>query len=617
MNDELQISNKTKSDVKSLEDLVRHLFRYIQNSLKLQELPQIQFVSDLNNAKNPLGQTAFYEPKKKCISVFIDNRHIKDVLRSIAHEAIHFYQDLRGDLQDASVSTEAGYAQQNGHLRKMEEEAYLKGNMIFRDWEDKHKSNNKSLQESFDKDKGFQKSILPAQDFFNEKDLLMFAQKAINSGADSRTIRYFNGGAEGVIYTDQSNKLFKVGRSKSLENEAKACNVLFKHGLSPKLFHYNPKTNVLVREKVNGHVGRWADQKKVWVVYEKIVDILKQNGFTKPEFKEDSFVIDGDDVKMVDIGFTGLRDDRLAKSLAKIDFSKTDGWSDAMDSQLGITNAFEDGSISLEQAQSFMNQIVNKEQREHGLEMLDMKNQHKSKQRLKETKFSRKDELKPTEPYFRDLKESKIATYKNTRSTTQDMSTKIENFDSHKLFVKHRQNSMIGLMEKWGYVNKSGQTFLNESWGSEYYIDQERQKNKEEDEKEREQRHADALNKRDANLLAKDKKTGFGGVPSERAAWAARQKESLEEDTLPPECKKCGKFKAQCECETETIDENVSPMNQTDYTGSTHQRTIKGKEDCSCPDKIKSKPTDEKKKLDEVINRVIVRLVNEMKRKKV
>tara|TARA_Y100000592_G_C5277800_1_gene224865 strand:- start:65 stop:601 length:537 start_codon:yes stop_codon:yes gene_type:complete len=37
-----------------------------------------------------------------------------------------------------------GYAQKNPHLRNMEKEAYLKGNMCFRDWEDSYKTTNYS-----------------------------------------------------------------------------------------------------------------------------------------------------------------------------------------------------------------------------------------------------------------------------------------------------------------------------------------------------------------------------------------------------------------------------------------------------------------------------------------
>jgi len=42
-------------------------------------------------------------------------------------------------------STEEGYAQKNPHLRKMEEEAYLEGNMCLRDWEDGYKSSNPNI----------------------------------------------------------------------------------------------------------------------------------------------------------------------------------------------------------------------------------------------------------------------------------------------------------------------------------------------------------------------------------------------------------------------------------------------------------------------------------------
>jgi hypothetical protein len=36
-------------------------------------------------------------------------------------------------------TTELGYAQKDPHLRAMERQAYEKGNMLFRDWEDNYK----------------------------------------------------------------------------------------------------------------------------------------------------------------------------------------------------------------------------------------------------------------------------------------------------------------------------------------------------------------------------------------------------------------------------------------------------------------------------------------------
>ena len=90
---------------------------------------------DEENAKNPMGITGYYEPDNYKISVYTDNRHPKDILRSISHELVHHNQNCRGDF-DGGAATVEGYAQEDGHLREMEREAYEKGNMIFRDWED-------------------------------------------------------------------------------------------------------------------------------------------------------------------------------------------------------------------------------------------------------------------------------------------------------------------------------------------------------------------------------------------------------------------------------------------------------------------------------------------------
>ena len=63
-------------------------------------------------------------------------------MRSLSHEMVHHHQNLRGEFKNHEP-TEHGYAQSNKHLRRMEEEAYLKGNILFRDWEDNYKYRNK------------------------------------------------------------------------------------------------------------------------------------------------------------------------------------------------------------------------------------------------------------------------------------------------------------------------------------------------------------------------------------------------------------------------------------------------------------------------------------------
>ena len=72
------------------------------------------------------------------IVLYISGRHPKDILRSFDHELIHHVQNERGDLNQGDASNPQ-YAQQDDHLRNMEKEAYLEGNLLMRDFEDNFK----------------------------------------------------------------------------------------------------------------------------------------------------------------------------------------------------------------------------------------------------------------------------------------------------------------------------------------------------------------------------------------------------------------------------------------------------------------------------------------------
>ena len=100
--------------------------------------PKLFLRQDKENGAMTLGRTAFYDPSELKIVLYITGRHPKDILRSFAHELIHHVQNERGDLQ-LGDSSDPQYAQKDDHLRKMEMEAYLKGNMRMRDFEDNFK----------------------------------------------------------------------------------------------------------------------------------------------------------------------------------------------------------------------------------------------------------------------------------------------------------------------------------------------------------------------------------------------------------------------------------------------------------------------------------------------
>jgi hypothetical protein len=126
------------------EEINNLLIPTMQKQLKFDKIPTLNFIEDEENAKDMFGRTAYYNPNTSEITVFITGRHPKDIMRSVAHEVIHHSQNCRGEFDDVFNVGEEGYAQSNNHLRNMEEEAYLLGNMLFRDWEDNLKKQRNS-----------------------------------------------------------------------------------------------------------------------------------------------------------------------------------------------------------------------------------------------------------------------------------------------------------------------------------------------------------------------------------------------------------------------------------------------------------------------------------------
>ncbi len=115
--------------------MVDSFFPYSQKKLGFDKPATIVFQSDDDNASRMLGKTAYYNPEAQEVVLYTDNRHPKDIMRSLSHELVHHAQNCRGDFTN-SDSTYEGYAQKDPHLRNMEREAYTKGNLIFRDFED-------------------------------------------------------------------------------------------------------------------------------------------------------------------------------------------------------------------------------------------------------------------------------------------------------------------------------------------------------------------------------------------------------------------------------------------------------------------------------------------------
>ena len=134
-------------DLNVFHKLAQQFLPYAHKKLGFDKPVSVNLLSDPENIKDPLGKTAYYNPNKMEITLFVDKRHVKDILRSMAHELVHHTQNCRGEF-DGGINTEAGYAQEDGHMRKMEAEAYLEGSgFLFRDWEDSLKKEKKIMKE--------------------------------------------------------------------------------------------------------------------------------------------------------------------------------------------------------------------------------------------------------------------------------------------------------------------------------------------------------------------------------------------------------------------------------------------------------------------------------------
>src|ERR1043166_4345856 len=119
----------------NLSERVSELYSYMAKRLEIKSPPKVYFVNSVSNCKKPFGLTGVYNNKDRSIKVYITNRHPIDIMRSIAHELIHHWQNENGkfketDKQRAEELREPHYAQKDPHLRQMEKQAYLLGNIL-------------------------------------------------------------------------------------------------------------------------------------------------------------------------------------------------------------------------------------------------------------------------------------------------------------------------------------------------------------------------------------------------------------------------------------------------------------------------------------------------------
>jgi len=137
-------------DRNELLKLIKDLALYMNSKLNFCQNVNIFLKDDKKNHNNPLGKTAYYDPEQKKIVLYITGRYSKDILRSLAHELFHHHQQERDG--NIKTSSDENYFQNDKELRNLEAEAYEKGNLIFREWEEQ-KNKNKKDEELYEETK--------------------------------------------------------------------------------------------------------------------------------------------------------------------------------------------------------------------------------------------------------------------------------------------------------------------------------------------------------------------------------------------------------------------------------------------------------------------------------
>lgn len=115
-------------DKKQTYSILLAFIKFAAEELDLNSLPKFDFnfTGDAGVERRSFGG---YMPGQEHITIAVTNRHIMDVCRTLAHELVHYAQDLKSELDDDDAGS-TGSPQEN--------EANARAAVIMRNWGKKH-----------------------------------------------------------------------------------------------------------------------------------------------------------------------------------------------------------------------------------------------------------------------------------------------------------------------------------------------------------------------------------------------------------------------------------------------------------------------------------------------
>jgi len=80
----MKITNNSNRNISEITTMLEDFYPFAQKRMGFDRDTEIIFETDVENAKNVLGKTAYYEPATEKVTVYVDARHPKDIMRSIS-----------------------------------------------------------------------------------------------------------------------------------------------------------------------------------------------------------------------------------------------------------------------------------------------------------------------------------------------------------------------------------------------------------------------------------------------------------------------------------------------------------------------------------------------------
>lgn len=98
---ELLIEGKESKE--TFVDMFKKFLPLAMEHIGLKNLPKMVFITNVEDSEQPTF--GMYENDDKTLYVALSNRHPNDILRTVAHELVHYKQDIEDSLVDSSGAT--------------------------------------------------------------------------------------------------------------------------------------------------------------------------------------------------------------------------------------------------------------------------------------------------------------------------------------------------------------------------------------------------------------------------------------------------------------------------------------------------------------------------------